>query len=175
VARRFGVSVSYVVKARLRRRRLGTDTPGAQRSHTPRRLAEVHESIRAHVQQHPDATLNELRAWLQAVHGVLPSMGLMWNTLDRLGLTLKKGPCTPPNRPAPISLNPERLVFIDETWTKTNMTRLRGRAPRGQRLLAKVPHGHVWTSGNRGQEREALIVLRSGRCRSAFRTWEAAR
>jgi transposase len=103
VARRFGVSVSYVVKARLRRRRLGTDTPGAQRSHAPRRLAEVHESIRAHVQQHPDATLNELRAWLQAVHGVLPSMGLMWNTLDRLGLTLKKGPCTPPNRPAPIS------------------------------------------------------------------------
>jgi transposase len=92
VARRFGVSVSYVVKARLRRRRLGTDTPGAQRSHAPRRLAEVHESIRAHVQLHPDATLNELRAWLQAVHGVLPSMGLMWNTLDRLGLTLKKGP-----------------------------------------------------------------------------------
>jgi hypothetical protein len=46
VARRFWVSVSYVVKARLGRRRLGKDTAGAQRSHTPRRLAEVHESIR---------------------------------------------------------------------------------------------------------------------------------
>jgi transposase len=33
-------------------------------------------------------------------------------------------------------------VFIDETWAKTNMTRTHGRAPRGQRLLAKVPHGH---------------------------------
>ena len=38
-------------------------------------------------------------------------------------------------------LAPERLVFIDETWTKTNMAPLRGWAPRGQRLKAKVPHG----------------------------------
>jgi transposase len=37
---------------------------------------------------------------------------------------------------------PERLVFIDETWAKTNMTRTHGRCPRGQRLQAKVPHGH---------------------------------
>jgi transposase len=34
------------------------------------------------------------------------------------------------------------LVFIDETWTKTNMAPLRGWAPRGQRLEAKVPFGH---------------------------------
>jgi transposase len=39
-------------------------------------------------------------------------------------------------------LAPERLVFIDETWAKTNMTRLRGWAPRGEKLLDKVPHGH---------------------------------
>ncbi len=36
----------------------------------------------------------------------------------------------------------ERLVFIDETWTKTNMEPLRGWAPLGERLVAKVPHGH---------------------------------
>ena len=35
-----------------------------------------------------------------------------------------------------------RLVFIDETWAKTNMTRLHGRCAKGQRLVAKVPHGH---------------------------------
>jgi transposase len=35
-----------------------------------------------------------------------------------------------------------RLVFIDETSAKTNMTRAHGRAPRGQRLLAAVPQGH---------------------------------
>jgi transposase len=34
------------------------------------------------------------------------------------------------------------LVFIDETWASTNMTRRYGRAPRGQRLVAAVPHGH---------------------------------
>jgi transposase len=39
-------------------------------------------------------------------------------------------------------LDPARLVFIDETWAKTNMTRLRGWAPRGHKLLAKVPQGH---------------------------------
>ena len=39
------------------------------------------------------------------------------------------------------SIDPRRLVFIDETWTKTNMAALRGWAPRGQRLKAKVPHG----------------------------------
>jgi putative transposase len=35
-----------------------------------------------------------------------------------------------------------RLVFIDETWTKTNMAPLRGWAPCGMRLVTKVPHGH---------------------------------
>ena len=39
-------------------------------------------------------------------------------------------------------LDPDRLVFIDETGTSTNMARLRGRCPRSQRLIGKVPHGH---------------------------------
>lgn len=39
-----------------------------------------------------------------------------------------------------------KLIFIDETWAKTNLTRLRGRAPIGQRLIAKVPHGHWKTT-----------------------------
>jgi transposase len=39
-------------------------------------------------------------------------------------------------------LDPERLVFIDETWASTNMARLRGRAPKGERLRAGIPHGH---------------------------------
>jgi transposase len=37
--------------------------------------------------------------------------------------------------------DPARLVFIDETCTNTAMVRLRGRAPRGERLLAYAPHG----------------------------------
>jgi transposase len=39
-------------------------------------------------------------------------------------------------------IDPTRLVFIDETWTKTNMAPLRGWCPRGERLPAKVPFGH---------------------------------
>jgi putative transposase len=43
-------------------------------------------------------------------------------------------------------IDPRRLVFIDETWTKTNMTRLRGWAPKGRRLIDKVPQGHWKTA-----------------------------
>lgn len=42
-------------------------------------------------------------------------------------------------------LDPARLVFLDETWTKTNMTRLYGWAPVSQRLVDNTPHGH-WTT-----------------------------
>ena len=40
------------------------------------------------------------------------------------------------------ALDPNRLVFIDETWAATNMTRRYGRCARGLRLWASVPHGH---------------------------------
>jgi len=38
-------------------------------------------------------------------------------------------------------VDPARLVFIDETWTRTNMAPLRGWAPQGSRLTGKVPDG----------------------------------
>ena len=37
-------------------------------------------------------------------------------------------------------------MFIDETWASTNMARRYGRAPRGERLRAAVPHGHWKTT-----------------------------
>ena len=45
-----------------------------------------------------------------------------------------------------LDLEPERLVFIDETWASTKMARTRGRAPRGVRLRAAVPHAHWKTT-----------------------------
>src|SRR5580658_2716345 len=39
-------------------------------------------------------------------------------------------------------LNPAKLVFIDETWARTNLARRYGRAPRGERAIGSVPHGH---------------------------------
>jgi transposase len=43
-------------------------------------------------------------------------------------------------------LEPGKLIFIDETWTRTNMVRLYGRSGRGQRLVDTAPHGHWNTS-----------------------------
>jgi transposase len=40
------------------------------------------------------------------------------------------------------SIDPRRLVFIDETWTKTNMVRTQGWGPRGERVRDTAPHGH---------------------------------
>jgi|TARA_Y100000031_G_C8155229_1_gene354269 transposase len=45
-----------------------------------------------------------------------------------------------------VDLDPRRLVFIDETGASTKMARLRGRAPRGERCRAAVPHGHWKTT-----------------------------
>lgn len=45
-----------------------------------------------------------------------------------------------------LDLDPERLVFIDETWTSTKMARTHGRARRGERLRMAVPHGHWKTT-----------------------------
>ena len=43
-------------------------------------------------------------------------------------------------------MNVEKLVFIDETWTSTNMTRRYGRAPKGQRCIASAPLGNWQTT-----------------------------
>ena len=43
---------------------------------------------------------------------------------------------------AQASLDPAKLVFIDETGASTKMTRLYGRAKRGQRVIGRVPWGH---------------------------------
>ena len=43
-------------------------------------------------------------------------------------------------------LDVARLLFLDETWATTNLTRTHGRAPRGQRLIAAIPYGHWHTT-----------------------------
>lgn len=45
-----------------------------------------------------------------------------------------------------LDLDPEKLIFIDETSLSTKMARLRGRAIRGERCRAGVPHGHWKTT-----------------------------
>ncbi len=47
---------------------------------------------------------------------------------------------------AQLELDPERLVFVDETAAATNMVRRYARAPRGQRCRIAVPQGHYKTT-----------------------------
>lgn len=55
-------------------------------------------------------------------------------------------------------LDPERLVFIDETWASTNMARRYGCAQKGERLRAGVPHGHWKTTTFVGALRSTGMV-----------------
>jgi transposase len=109
IAALFKVSVSYVYKVRLRRLRTGETTARPQRCRLGQALAPWHEAISAEVAARPDATLDELRAWLLKSHGVRASQGGMWNALDRLGLTLKKRAATRRSRSAPTSPPRARL------------------------------------------------------------------
>ena len=67
---------------------------------------------------------------------------------------------------------PARLVFIDETAVTTKMTRLRGRSPRGKRLVADAPFGHwrtqTFIAGLRCGALTAPWVLDGAMNREAF-------
>ena len=43
-------------------------------------------------------------------------------------------------------IDPAKVVFIDETWAKTNMTRRYGRSELGTRLVEKTPCGRWQTT-----------------------------
>jgi transposase len=101
------VSVSYVSKVLSRRRLSGERTARPQHGHVPAKLAGHHAAIRERVRQRADATIGELRAWLQDNHEIAVSTGLMWKTLAALGLTLKKRPCT--QRSRTVRMSPSRV------------------------------------------------------------------
>jgi hypothetical protein len=89
----------------------------------------------------PDATLAEMQAWLIAEHDVKVSAGCLWKRLRHRADAQKKSLCAAEQDRADIAeareewrssqpnLDPERLIFLDETGAKTNMVRLLGWAP----------------------------------------------
>ena len=68
-------------------------------------------------------------------------------------------------------------MFIDETWASTKLARTRGRAPRGQRLRAAIPHGHwkttTFVAGLRRDGIVAPFVLDGPINRHSFETYAA--
>jgi hypothetical protein len=72
-------------------------------------------------------------------------------------------------------LEPHRLVFVDETGTTTKMTRLRGRARRGERVKASAPFGHwatqTFIAALRCDGLTAPWIVDRPMNRSIFDTW----
>jgi transposase len=96
-ARLFWVSVSYVSKVVGRRRASGETTARVGRAGRKPKLAAHDEALRARVAAYPDATLEELQAWLLAEREVKVSIGCLWNRLKFLKLPLKKSRSEPPS------------------------------------------------------------------------------
>ena len=90
VAILFGVSISWIYKARARKRLTGETGPRVPANRPVPKLAPYYEAIRAEAERRPRATLHELRAWLQEAHGVSVSVAVLWTTLQRLGVPLKQ-------------------------------------------------------------------------------------
>ena len=78
---------------------------------------------------------------------------------------------------AQFDLDQDHLVFSDEMWASTNMARRFGRAPRGQRLRASVPHGHwkttTFVAGLRLTGITAPFMLEGAVNRHAFEVYVA--
>src|ERR1700742_3506878 len=76
VAVRFGVSVAYIYKALIRRRRTGDSGVNPNRGHRPRKLsAEQALALTAHIRSLPGITLAQAQAWLKAEYNVELSIG----------------------------------------------------------------------------------------------------
>ena len=158
-AKLFQVSVPYIYKALIRRRRTGEVSAGAQRGHRPRKLSLAQEAaLSAHIAAHPDLTLAALQAWLVAEHGGLLSNGAIWSAVARLGLSYKKdaagGRAGPPGRRgaaadlaggAPLRRSRQARLYRRDRHQHQDDPALRPR-PEGQRLLATAPFGHWKTT-----------------------------
>jgi transposase len=72
-------------------------------------------------------------------------------------------------------IDPRKVVFIDETWAKTNMTRIYGRAPQGSRLIEKIPCGRWQTTTFLGALRAegfvAPLTVEGAINGALFRAW----
>jgi len=86
----FQVSVSYIYKALIRRRKTGEVTGRRSGCGPKPKLAPHDDALRARVAAEPDITLAELQAWLLAERKVNVSIGCLWNRLKFLKLPLKK-------------------------------------------------------------------------------------
>ncbi|MDJ0391060.1 IS630 family transposase [Roseomonas sp. E05] len=158
-AARFGVSAASAVRWCALARQAGSVAPGPLGGDRRSARLEAHAAlILSLVDRKSDISLVEIRAGL-AEMGVAVGIASLWRFFDRHRITRKKKSAHAAEQDRPDilrrrwawfedqpDLDPDRLVFIDETWATTNMARTHGRAPRGERLRAAIPHGHWKTT-----------------------------
>jgi transposase len=153
-AAQFGVGVSTAIVWVRRLRETGSVAPGQMGGHKPKAISGEYRAWLLERTKARDFTLRGLVAEL-AERGLKVDYRAVWNFVHAEKLSFKKnrgGQRTRSSRrraPAGAVVQvsrPHHMVFIDETWTRTNMTPLRGWAPRGLRLQTKAPHGHWKTT-----------------------------
>jgi transposase len=156
-AKQFGVGVSTAINWVRRLRETGSLAPGKMGGHKPKAISGEHCLWLLQRIKDGDFTLRGLVAEL-AERGLKVDYRSVWEFVHAEKLSFKKSVVAGERDRPDVArrraqwtkyqdrVEPERLVFIDETWTKTNMAPLRGSAPRGKRLLAKVPHGRWKTT-----------------------------
>lgn len=159
-ARQFRVSISTAIRWALRLTATGSCEAGPSGGDRRSASLEVHRDwLLELVRTEPDLTLVEIQSRLQITHELRKSTSCLWRFFARHKITLKKKTLYAAEqdrqdvkaareawRANQASLEPKHLVFIDETATTTNMTRPCGRAPKGKRLIGKVPNGHRKTT-----------------------------
>jgi len=137
VARRYRVSLGMVKKLLQQRRRIGDIAPRHRFSGRKPLIVQSHQrAMRTLLEHKPDMTLPELR---QAT-GLSCTLPAIHYVLKKMGLTYKKRRSAPANKIALMS------HARAASGAKTNLTRLRGRAPRGRRVHAHCPCGNWHTT-----------------------------
>ena len=153
VASKYRVSASWVRRLKHRRRETGEVAPRQQRYGRHPVLASQLHTLAALIREQPDRTLADLQVAL----GTSASLATIWRAVKQLGFTVKKTVrASEHDRPdvaaaraqwattAP-TLDPTRLVFLDESGVATNLLRRYGRSLRGQRVADHAPQGR-WES-----------------------------
>src|SRR5580692_2043213 len=189
-AARFRVSVSFVVnlmkavraRGALRPSRAAGDaTPSLSRigpffwRKWPRRPTSPCRNWRARSPRRAARRLTRLRC---RVGSFAPAIGskktLRASEQDRPDIKQAREEWTEVRQPR-MRLEPHRLIFLDETGATTKMTRLRGRCPKGRRLLAKAPFGHwktqTFIAGLRCDALTAPFVIDAPMDRRIFETY----
>ncbi|MGZ3297133.1 MAG: IS630 family transposase [Xanthobacteraceae bacterium] len=151
-AKQFGVAISTAIGWMHRLEETGSVEPGQMGGHKPKAISGDHAVWLSQRIRDGDFTIRGLVAEL-AGRGLKVDYHSVWDFVHAEKLSFKKSVAAGERDRPDVArrraqwtkyqgrVDPERLVFIDETWTRTDMAPLRGWASRGHRLTAKVPHG----------------------------------